>query len=206
MQPFRKLLLSASLVLCVVGAAGGQPQSGGSLTQVPVVISGGHETDPQDRGRPVSLVAGALGVPPEVFREAFRHVRPAPAGMEPDPQQVRLNKSALLSALSRYGVSNAKLDTVSDYYRYVRSRNETWPAKSAVAYALVKDRTVVKYVVTSAGSGYSSPPTVTVPGVPGATSKTQIAYSSVFAKNGALTAIVVLPPSTKKGDRAPTAP
>jgi hypothetical protein len=39
--------------------------------KVPVTFSGGHETDPQDRGRPVVLVAGALGVKPEVFRKAF---------------------------------------------------------------------------------------------------------------------------------------
>ena len=31
-----------------------------STTQVPLVFSGGHETDPRDHGRPVVLVAGAL--------------------------------------------------------------------------------------------------------------------------------------------------
>src|ERR1051325_7086572 len=81
------------------------------VTRVPVVFSGGHETDPRDHGRPVVLVAGALGVQPQVFRDAFSHVRPAPRGTEPDPRQVRENKAALMSALGRYGVTNDRLDT-----------------------------------------------------------------------------------------------
>ena len=32
------------------------------VRQVPVVFTGGYETDPRDRGRPVILVASALGV------------------------------------------------------------------------------------------------------------------------------------------------
>jgi len=83
------------------------------LRAVPVEFSGGHDTDPKDRGRPVVLVAGGLGVKPEVFREAFSHVKPAPAGTEPDPEQVRKNKAALMDALGKYGVTNEKLDTVS---------------------------------------------------------------------------------------------
>ena len=35
--------------------------------------------------RPVVLIAAALGVSSDVFREAFSHVRPAPAGTRPDP-------------------------------------------------------------------------------------------------------------------------
>ncbi len=92
------------------------------VTRVSVEISGGHETDRRDRGRPVILVASALGVPAKVFREAFSHVHPAPAGTRPDPEQVRANKDALLSALSKYDVTNDRLDTVSNYYRYVRRR------------------------------------------------------------------------------------
>src|SRR5947209_5523361 len=58
-------------------------------TRIPVTFAGGHETDPRDRGRPVVLIAAALGVPADVFRAAFRNVTPAPAGREPDPEQVR---------------------------------------------------------------------------------------------------------------------
>ena len=45
--------------------------------KVPLTFSGGLDTDPQDHGRPVVLVAAGLGVKPEVFREAFRGVTPA---------------------------------------------------------------------------------------------------------------------------------
>jgi hypothetical protein len=197
-KTLRKLLYGTSLLLLVVGTARAQTGRGTAATHVPVVFSGGHETDPRDRGRPVVLVAGALGVPTEVFREAFSHVRPAPAGTEPDPQQVHDNKEALLAALSRYGVTNDRLDTVSDYYRYVRGRGELWPTKPAVAYALVKDGVITGYVVTSGGSGYSSPPTVTVPGIPGAAARAQLSFSKVFEKNGAVSAIMVPSPPRKE--------
>ena len=174
-------------------AAVAQTQQRSSSTRVAVVFSGGHETDPQDRGRPIVLVAGALGTAPEAFREAFRHVRPAPAGTEPAPEQVRQNKAALMSALSRYGFTNERLDTVSNYYRYVRSRNELWPVKPAVAYAVVENGVVTRYVVTSGGSGYSSAPVVTVPGVPGANGKAQLSFSAAFDKNGAVSFIAVAP-------------
>ncbi|BDI31202.1 hypothetical protein CCAX7_32530 [Capsulimonas corticalis] len=156
----------------------------------PIVFSGGHETDPRDRGRPVALVAGALGVPPDVFREAFRHVRPAPAGTRPDPNQAQRNKQALLDALSQYGVTNERLDEVSNYYRYVRSRGEMWPTKPAEGYALVKNGVVVGYVVTNGGSGYSSAPEISVPSVPGAAGKAEISFSKTdFDQNGAVSAI-----------------
>lgn len=47
------------------------------VTRMPVVFSGGHETVGVDHGRPVVLIAAALGVKDEVFREAFSHVHPA---------------------------------------------------------------------------------------------------------------------------------
>ena len=73
-----------------------------------------------------------------------------------------------MAALAPYGVTNERLDTVSNYYRYVRSRGELWPTQPAAAYALVRRGVVTGYVVTSGGSGYSSPPIVTVPGMTGA--------------------------------------
>ena len=44
-----------------------------------VVIQGGYETDSRDNGRPVRLIAAALEVPDEVFREAFAGVPHRPA-------------------------------------------------------------------------------------------------------------------------------
>ena len=110
------------MVLFGVPVSGAQAEP--DVARVPVVFTGGHETDPRDRGRPVALVAAALGVPADVFREAFTHVRPAPAGTQPDPEAVRRNKDALMAALAPYGVTNDRLDAVSNHYRYVRSRGE----------------------------------------------------------------------------------
>src|SRR4029079_7602033 len=114
------------------------------VTRVPVVFSGGHETEGQDRGRPVVLVAGGLGVKPEGFREAFSHVHPAgPGSGGPTGEEARANKAALMSALGKYGITNDRLDEVSNYYRYMRSNGEMWKTRNAVANALVKDGVVV---------------------------------------------------------------
>src|SRR5437667_1129886 len=121
----RTSIIAAVSIVATTSPAHAEPNDlAKDITRVPVVFSGGHETDPRDGGRPVVLIAAALGVTPEVFREAFSHVRPAPAGREPEPGQVRQNKAALLAALAKHGVTNEKLDTVSNYYRYARSRNE----------------------------------------------------------------------------------
>jgi hypothetical protein len=61
-------------------------------TRVDVTFSGGHNTVGEDRGRPVVLIAAALNVPDQVFREAFKKVKPAPAGEQPQEAQVWLNK------------------------------------------------------------------------------------------------------------------
>jgi hypothetical protein len=172
------------------GQSGNTPQA---ITRVPVVFSGGHETDPQDRGRPVVLIASALGVPPEVFRDAFRQVHPAPAGTSPDPQQVRANKAALMAALGKYGVTDDRLNEVSNYYRYARSRGEVWPVKSAAANALVQNGVITGYEVTSGGSGYSSPPAVSVPGIAGAKATVTLSFGKNFESNGSVSAIVIAP-------------
>jgi hypothetical protein len=158
------------------------------MTRVPVKFSGGHETDRRDRGRPVVLIAAGLGVSSDVFREAFSHVRPAPAGTRPSPDQVRSNKEALLDALGPHGVTNDRLDEVSNYYRYVRSRGEMWPTKPAAAYAEVEHGRIVRFVVTKGGSGYSSPPTVSVPGFDVAT-KVEISYGKKLETNGSVAVI-----------------
>lgn len=169
------------------------PTAGPAATWASVVFSGGHETDRRDGGRPVVLIASGLGVPPEVFREAFRHVRPAPAGTQPDPEQVRRNKATLLAALSRYGVTNERLDRVSNYYRYNRSRGELWPTVPATAYALIKDGQVIRFAITKGGAGYSSPPTVTVPGFNNITAVVRLAFTQSSVNNGSIARIMVAP-------------
>jgi hypothetical protein len=104
---------------------------------------------------------------------------------------VRKNKEALLGALSRYGVTNERLDTVSDYYRYVRSRGELWPTKSAAAYAVVENGKIVRFVVTDGGSGYSSPPKVTVPGFEDVAAKVKLSFGKEFETNGSIATITL---------------
>jgi hypothetical protein len=158
---------------------------------VTLTITGGHETDPRDHGRPVVLIGNALGVTPEIFRAAFSRVQPAAAGTRPDPAQVQRNKAALLGALGRYGVTNDQLDRVSNYYRYRPDSGRLWPVKSANAQAVIKDGAVVLITITDGGAGYSSVPDVTVPGHPDIRLKATVGYGRELKANGAVAAIVV---------------
>jgi hypothetical protein len=185
-------------LLTIVAAFAAQARAAGE-EKVPIVITGGHETDPRDRGRPVALVAAALGVPPDVFRKAFSQVRPAPAGTEPEPAQVRRNKEVLLGALKPYGVTNDELDRVSDYYRYVPGRGTLWPVKAAAGYALFKDGVYQSIVITDPGSGYNAPPNVSVPGHPDLTLKATLAFGRVLKKNGSVATIA--PVKSEGGSR-----
>jgi hypothetical protein len=160
--------------------------------EIQVVITGGHETDPSDNGRPVMLIASMLGVPPEVFREAFSHVSPASAGTEPNPIQVRLNKSALLEMLGPYGVTNDYLDEVSNYYRYNRSAGETWTQTPATAEAILTDGVVTGIKIINAGSGYSSTPVITILNS-NVTATATISFTNDFNTNGSITAITLDP-------------
>jgi len=188
----KTLALRIFLAAMVLSAAPTLRAQSDSKSRVPLVFSGGHETDPRDRGRPVALIAAALGVPSDVFREAFSHVRPAPAGTEPDPRQVRANKDALMDALGKYNVTNRRLDTVSNYYRYVRRRGELWPTKAARGYATVENGKITGFVITNGGSGYSSPPTASVPKMGRVSAKVELSFSKTFEKNGAVSAVTLL--------------
>ena len=163
-------------------------QTGPSERRVAVTFEGGHDTDPRDRGRPVVLVAGALGVKPETFREAFSRVHPAQGG-GPTPEEARANKDALLGALAKYGVTNERLDEVSNHYRYRRERGETWPTRPAKAVAVVRDGRVVRFEVLDGGEGYSSPPLVTIPGIPRLFATGKLSFDRRFARNGTVASI-----------------
>ncbi len=175
-------------------AAALSPQAGAAGEEkFQFVIKGGHETDPRDRGRPVALVAGALGVTPDVFRSAFRQVKPAAAGKRPEPEQVRRNKSVLLGALAPHGVTNDELDRVSDYYRYNPGRGEMWPVQGAAGYAVFKDGALTSVTITNAGSGFNSLPTATIPGHTELTLKVKLAFDRDFKKNGSIASIQPAP-------------
>jgi hypothetical protein len=190
----KRFIKIVALGVVMSGLAQGTPadEPADGVTRVPVVFSGGHETDPRDRGRPVVLVAAGLGVPTEVFREAFKAVRPAPGGTKPSRERERRNKAALLKSLAKHGVTNERLDEVSDYYRYVPGRGELWTVRPAVAVALVKGEKVVGYEIKDGGSGYSSPPEVSVPNIKNARSKVKLSFGKDLEKNGSVSTITVV--------------
>jgi hypothetical protein len=161
--------------------------------KVDLIFEGGHETVGADRGRPVILIAAALGVPDDVFRQAFTKVKPAPAGQQPDPAQVILNKQTLMSSLGPYGVTDDRLNIVSNYYRYRRSRGEMWRNTPATAYATIQNGVVTAITITKAGSGYSSPPKVSVSGLPGVHLAASVAYGTKLEENGSIKEIKVVP-------------
>jgi len=159
--------------------------------QFNMVILGGHETNRLDRGRPVVLVAGALGVPSQVFRDAFRAVRPAPSGSEPDPRQVGSNKEALLSALGPYGITNERLDQVSDYYRYNPSNGGLWRNVVASASAFEYSGGRIEARITNPGAGYTSVPQITIVGRPDLEATATVTFSHDLAKNGSIQTITI---------------
>ena len=158
--------------------------------RAPVTFTGGYDTDPRDHGRPVILVASALGVTADVFRDAFSHVTPAADGRAPEPEQVRKNKRALLDALSKYGVTNDRLDEVSNQYRYRPGHGELWRHTPAAAVATVRSGVVVAITVTDPGSGYTTPPTVSVPGAKVNATAT-LAFGKDFKTNGSIKEIAL---------------
>jgi Spy/CpxP family protein refolding chaperone len=163
------------------------------ITRVPVTFSGGHDTVPVDHGRPVKLIAAALGVPDEVFREAFSHVHPAgPGSGGPTDAEARQNKVALMNALGKFGVTNDRLNTVSNFDRYAAWQGGIWKNKTATANALVKNGAITGYEITSGGYGYTTPPTVSVPGIAGA-AKVELAFGKDMESNGAISAITIPP-------------
>lgn len=182
------------------GAAPALSQQGdlkGDEMRVPLIITGGHETDPRDHGRPVILIAAALNVPPEVFRETFTHVTPARGGQEPDPDQVRRNKRALMQGLGPYGVTDDRLNEVSNFYRYSASRGQMWRNTPAAAYATVRNGTVTEITITNPGAGYSSEPVVTVPGFEQVRLKATLAFGTDMQKNGSVCQIDVVAPAAE---------
>lgn len=166
-------------------------------TKIPVVFSGGHETDPQDGGRPVVLIAAALEVKPEVFREAFKSVKPARDG-KPSPEEARRNKEVLMKALKPHGVTNERLDEVSNYYRYQPQKGQLWKNTPAKAHALVEDGKIKEIVVTEPGSGYSSLPNATLQGMEKVPLKVTLQLGKDFKTNGIIKSIEIATPKAEK--------
>lgn len=161
-----------------------------------VVFRGGYETDPRDGGRPVALIAAALDVDPQVFRDAFSNVRPSSFG-PPSPMRADANKRILMDALSKYGITNDRLDEVSNYYRYRPEAGETWPRTQAKAMAVIEDGIVTEIVVTDPGHGYLTVPNISVAGFDDVTVDLKIGFSTDFEQNGQIRDLKILPARVK---------
>ena len=156
-----------------------------------VRFNGGYETDPRDHGRPVVLIGSALGVSPDAFRDAFSGVNPATIG-PPSPARARANKRVLMDALSKFGVTNERLDEVSNFYRYNRQAGEVWRRTPATATAIVKDGKVTGFNITNAGAGYTTAPTVTVVGFEDLQVEVNIEFSTNFSTNGRVASLTLV--------------
>ncbi len=156
--------------------------------EVPLVFSGGHDIGTGDFGRPVPLIAAALGVKPDEFRKAFSGVTPARGGA-PSGEEARRNKQALMRVLGPLGVTNERLDEVSDHYRFQPQRGELWKTAPAKGHAVVADGKVTSLVITEPGSGYSSPPRVTIQGMEAIRIKATLHFDKEFRKNGSIGAV-----------------
>ena len=167
----------------------GEAKTVPGITKAAVTFSGGHDIGPGAFGRPVTLMAAALGVSPDVFRQAFSGVRPA-RGRAPKGAEQRANKEALMKVLAPKGVTNERMDEVADYYRVRPERGELWPTREAQAEALIVDGKVERIVVADPGSGYSSTPTVRVKGFEKEKFIARMGYSTDLKKNGIIVGVV----------------
>lgn len=164
--------------------------------QVSVIFADGHEIWDNDYGRPVVLMAAALGVTPDQFREAFSGVTPA-RGRGPTGDEQRKNKQALMKVLGPLGVTNERMDEVANYYRFRPQEGELWPTTEAKAYAVVKDGTIERVVVTESGSGYSSPPGVSVKGFEHVALGATLKFDKDLKKNGGVESVDIVPQAAR---------
>lgn len=188
----RRLLVA---FLLLAGACCGVAR--GEEREVPLTITGGHDIGPDDFGRPVYLIAGALGVKPEQFREAFKNVKPA-RGREPTGEEQRKNKEALMKVLRPLGVTNERLDEVANYYRFRPQEGERWPTKPAKGHAVVEDGKVKKLVITDPGAGYNTPPRVTIADMGDVRIRATLAFDKELKKNGGVASAELAPAEPKR--------
>jgi hypothetical protein len=183
-QPWLVLLAGAMSLACVSCGPAYPPGTKA------VIFTGGHETDPRDKGRPVILIAAALGVEPEVFREAFSGVTPA-GDRKPTQEEAKKNKSALMKVLGPLGVTDERLDEVSDYYRYQPQRGDLWRHTPAQAHAVLEDGKIKRIMVTEPGSGYTTTPTAMVEGMDQVKLNVAVEFSKDMSKNGSVRSVAV---------------
>jgi hypothetical protein len=182
-EPTTKYLLLAMIVLGNL-----QHAARAAEKELPLTFSGGHTIAHGDFGRPVYLIAAGLGVTPDQFRDAFSGVTPA-RGRAPTRDEERRNKAALMKVLKPLGVTNERLDEVANHYRFRPQEGELWPITPAKGYAVVEDGKVKRLVITDPGSGYNTPPDVTLTGMEGVRLKATLSFGKDLAKNGGVAAV-----------------
>jgi len=153
-----------------------------------VQIQNGYQTDPRDGGRPVGLIASALEVDGQVFRDAFSEVRPAKGG-PPSEASKRANKKVLMDALSPLGVTDERLNEVSNFYRYRPEAGETWTIQAAKINAVIEDHQVTDLVIEDPGFGYLSEPQVSVVGYPDLQVRVALAFDRDLRRNGRIESV-----------------
>lgn len=194
MKITNKAFIAALVLACASSLGGTSPTVSEGLetaARIEVLFIGGYATDPRDHGRPVVLIAAALPVTPEVFRDAFSRVKPAPAGEAPEPGQVSRNKQVLLSRLGLYGITNERLDEVSNYYRYDGRRQKLWRHTPATAFATVRHGVITRFTITDPGSGYTTAPKIQLPGRSDLNATAILSLGTNLLTNGSIKAITV---------------
>lgn len=190
LRPFLLMVLTAGLG--ATSGCGPRVELPPGAESVTVTLDGGHETDPQDHGRPVALIGPALGVTPEIFRDAFSGVTPARDG-HPTEAEARANKAVLMSALGPHGITNERLDEVSNFYRYRPRGGSLWRHREAEAVAIVKGGKITGFQILEGGYGYTTPPRVKVTGFPRARVTAKIEFGTDLKRNGRLAELTIAP-------------
>lgn len=93
--------------------------------------------------------------------------------------------------LAPYGVTNERLDEVSNFYRYPPGRGNIWRNTPAQAEALVKNGAVIGYEITDGGAGYSSLPVVSAPGIEDTKAQVKLEFNRDFDSNGSVSSVTV---------------
>ncbi|NQZ84340.1 MAG: hypothetical protein HRU03_01360 [Nanoarchaeales archaeon] len=154
-------------------------------------INGGYELDLEDKGRPTKLISEGLGISQEQFQYAFSFVTPAGAGRSPTKEEEEKNKIALMNVLEPLGISNDKLDEVSNYYRYRTEVNKKWRHVEAELYAVIIDGVVVSVEITNKGAGYTSKPSLSIEGFEDVELVPVISFSTHLESNGELSEVII---------------
>jgi hypothetical protein len=97
-----------------------------------------------------------------------------------------------MDALGKHGITNERLDEVSNYYRYQPQSGELWTHTPATASATIRDGKVVSLEITDPGAGYMTAPTAVVAGHVAVKVKATIEFTKDLRTNVRLTSLTVV--------------